>query len=219
MGEAEISLVLHFHQALREHGTLLTCFVHERKHKLVKKYANDIKRTSVFEHSVLKQVTCQHLANLSAHDSFDFKPGLKATKPASVRIGSFIQKELGYSDWHFSRFYQFKVHGTCRESISSLCKSGDVALIKDVLGTHADPFQCGKIHFFCKCEDVDADVAYVEMFDLLEINFEKNYASWRTGVLGANQWVMADEILEVTTHRLSDNTCLTLIPMSFRFGR
>ena len=48
--------LLHFPSYLRRFGWLLACFVHERKHKMLKRYCNDIRNTAVFEHSVLREV-------------------------------------------------------------------------------------------------------------------------------------------------------------------
>jgi len=47
--------LLHFPKSLRDVGTLVACFVHERKHRMLKRYCNDIRNTTVFEHSVLAE--------------------------------------------------------------------------------------------------------------------------------------------------------------------
>ena len=58
-GEAYMSpkfhWLLHFPQSLRNAGTLVACFVHERKHRMLKRYCNDIRNTTSFEHSVLAE--------------------------------------------------------------------------------------------------------------------------------------------------------------------
>ena len=54
--------VVHLYQHLQKFQMLPTCWAHERKHKLVKRYANDICRTSTYDHSVLVQVCCHDLA-------------------------------------------------------------------------------------------------------------------------------------------------------------
>ena len=48
--------LLHFPKHLEEFKMLIACFVHERKHKMVKRYANDVLNTTVFEFSVLSEV-------------------------------------------------------------------------------------------------------------------------------------------------------------------
>ena len=47
--------LLHFPKSLRDVGTLVACFVHERKHRMLKRYCNDIRNTTAFEHSVLAE--------------------------------------------------------------------------------------------------------------------------------------------------------------------
>jgi hypothetical protein len=49
--------LLHFPFYLMRHGTLIACYVHERKHRMLKRYCNDIRNTAVFEHSVLAEVS------------------------------------------------------------------------------------------------------------------------------------------------------------------
>lgn len=48
--------LVHLPQHLASWGTLPTCWVHERRHKMVKRYAGDIRNTSNYERSVLKEV-------------------------------------------------------------------------------------------------------------------------------------------------------------------
>lgn len=58
------SVVPKFHYAqhladlLRKHGLLLSCFTHERKHKVLKQFANQVHNAGDwFEHSILREVT------------------------------------------------------------------------------------------------------------------------------------------------------------------
>ena len=48
--------LLHFADMYAEHKMLVACYVHERKHKMLKSYCNDIKNTVAFEMSVLTEV-------------------------------------------------------------------------------------------------------------------------------------------------------------------
>ena len=51
----KIHWLLHFPKSLRDVGTLVACFVHERNHRMLKRYCNDIRNTTAFEHSVLAE--------------------------------------------------------------------------------------------------------------------------------------------------------------------
>lgn len=48
--------LVHFPRHLEQWGQLPTCWVHERRHKMVKRYAADISNTIAYERSVLTQV-------------------------------------------------------------------------------------------------------------------------------------------------------------------
>jgi hypothetical protein len=51
--------LLHFGDYAKRFGLLVACYVHERKHKMVKRYCNDLRNTVAFEHSVLAEVNTQ----------------------------------------------------------------------------------------------------------------------------------------------------------------
>ena len=58
-------LALHLAQHLEQNGLLLSCFVHERKHKIVKKEANRIMdHTRAFEKSILEDILFAHVEQL-----------------------------------------------------------------------------------------------------------------------------------------------------------
>ena len=67
---------LHLAIELYEFGLLLTCWVHERKHRMVKRYTQSMRNTSTFESSILAEITCQHLYNLGLESVFDLSIGL-----------------------------------------------------------------------------------------------------------------------------------------------
>ena len=57
---------LHLPSMLRAHGLLVACFVHERKHKEVKRVANNMSNTQGwFESNILESVIQMHLQDLA----------------------------------------------------------------------------------------------------------------------------------------------------------
>ena len=58
--------LLHFPASLKRFRTLISCFVHERKHKMVKRYANDMRntRTNFDEHSYEKSIMAEVRFNI-----------------------------------------------------------------------------------------------------------------------------------------------------------
>ena len=68
--------LLHLVKELQEHGTLPNCWVQERKHKTIKRYASDICNTRSYDRSVLGEVTCHHLHALRHTKIFALEIGL-----------------------------------------------------------------------------------------------------------------------------------------------
>ena len=64
--------MIHLPRALARFGTLISCFVHERKHKLLKRYCEDLRNTLEFERSIMANVTCHHLTELMSDTAFRF---------------------------------------------------------------------------------------------------------------------------------------------------
>ena len=59
-------MALHLGEFLRRHGTLLSCFAHERKHRLVKRFGNPVNNfNQSFEKSILSDIIHVQLRELS----------------------------------------------------------------------------------------------------------------------------------------------------------
>ena len=57
--------VLHLPWQYQRHGILFPCFVHERKHRELKRFASDIRNTAIdFEKSLLQEITVHHAITL-----------------------------------------------------------------------------------------------------------------------------------------------------------
>ena len=68
--------LLHYAKELARHGMLLACFVHERKHKVVRRYGTPVLNTRNFERTILEEITCHHLCSLSCDGTLNFRHGL-----------------------------------------------------------------------------------------------------------------------------------------------
>ena len=91
--------MLHFALELDRFGMLLTCWVQERKHKMVRTFCNDILKTRVFERSVLGNVVCQHMHNLKHRTNFEFAAGLVGGRPAYGELKNMVLSTTGLGDW------------------------------------------------------------------------------------------------------------------------
>ena len=54
----------HMPDMLRKHGFLIACFVHERKHRMIKRFAIGRHNDKAFDRGVLEEVTLQHFHDL-----------------------------------------------------------------------------------------------------------------------------------------------------------
>ena len=127
--------LLHSVEELADHGTLFSCFVHERKHKMIKRYANPVLNTrarkdvGAFEVSVLSEVTSHHLHVLTDGASLSIKPGLVNPYKAKASTMSTLEELFGSNMVDHvasaARFNEFET-----------CGVGDVVLVRGI-GGHA----------------------------------------------------------------------------------
>jgi hypothetical protein len=88
---------LHLPAMLQRHGFLMSCWVHERKHKELKRFANELDNTSAsYERSILEDVLHGQLETLADRAAWPTTDGAQLVKPrrASQAIGTLIQNEF-----------------------------------------------------------------------------------------------------------------------------
>ena len=73
----------HLPQMLLQHGTLLSCWTHERRHKVAKRYMKDRKNLKSYERSVIEDVTLKQMYDL---DTEWRKQGLVDPKKPSRKM-------------------------------------------------------------------------------------------------------------------------------------
>ena len=89
-------LVLHLAASLRRLGFLPNCFALERKHKVPKRFGNELFNTSQkWEASVLREVTCHHMAKLKHEHHFVADVGLLNPRVPSKVVLAKLRAELG----------------------------------------------------------------------------------------------------------------------------
>ena len=116
---------LHLPDSLRRHGLLLSCFVHERRHKEVKRFANQLTSMKAgSECHVLEMALEQHLQNLATYSVG--RDGLENPRPAPQALCE-----------TFCDFYSLQACPGLQTSNSAavgqgrLCKHGDVVVIEE----------------------------------------------------------------------------------------
>ena len=97
-------LALHLGPMLKHHNMLLSCWTHERKHKLCKNFANNRLDTSKnWELSLLQDVLHHELQHLNTPASMPvYHVCLVEPKPASKKMKQNVQKLLGTTEAVYS---------------------------------------------------------------------------------------------------------------------
>ena len=190
----------HLPQQLRIHLTLISCWVHERKHKMLKRYCTDVCNTRNFEESVLGEVTLHQLHELRTTPGLGISMGLvnpsdpsadmleyllecfPAVAPAAIRTSLIL------------RFSQF-----------ASCSKGDVVLLKDGPG-----FKAGQIWWLASVQGVC--VALISAWNAVAVT--ETSATW----LAADRPELypADDILDTCIWKRSGDVVTTLLPPSLK---
>jgi hypothetical protein len=130
---------------------LLSCFVHERKHRAIKRYCNDVTNATAFEATSLKEVLCHHIAQLSRSETFDFSVGLVRPRNAPRKLAVVIEKAL---ELPAGERIQTAAEG--RFSALATCKVNDVVLL-----TVDGGMKAGRIWRHVECNGVAMSVISV----------------------------------------------------------
>ena len=119
----------HYARHLARFGFLPTCWVHERKHRFIKRYADDISDLKAFSKATLAEVLSHQLHSLQQPEVFSLH-GFRKTRKADKRLASDLLNSLGLP------------LGTVIMAASELnlevgkCSAGDVALISSAEDGH-----------------------------------------------------------------------------------
>ena len=129
--------MLHYADVLMKNGRLFNCFCLERKHRVPKRYAEDIKNISRHaSKSILGEVMCQQLANIKNPGAFDFHVGLVGGRPASKAVRKQILRIAAIED----QGDDIKIAQVSRINEFETCHKGDVVLLKN-----EDTVRAGKV--------------------------------------------------------------------------
>jgi hypothetical protein len=197
--------LVHFPTHLRNHGFLVSCFVHERLHKLSKRYGTDIRNTRTYEVSLLKQVLCQVLADLREPGLFDTHVGLKTPKKATKKALEFLSSYLGLQ----------LNEGDCKLSNAARVRSGSSSRKDIVLVSNPDHnfLECGEV--WMHAEVKGNCISLVSMWSKLDHDKPKGLMTWQKA--DNPMFLPTHDILCAVVHRsLKDNAVSTILPVHLR---
>ena len=180
-----------------KHGILIACFVHERKHRMLKRYARAIRNTSRdWEQSMLAEVTDHHLAALD-HEDFSFDArlvGESLKRPAADLVALLRVAFGGNAD--------IKIANDARFSEWGVARRGDVVMIV-ANGVHV----VGRAFLFAA---IDGDI-FVGVDLWTRIDATRGSSRWRVG--GARRAVLeASAILETLIWSQTLDVATVIVP-------
>jgi hypothetical protein len=196
--------LLHFTQHKEKMGTLLSCFVHERKHKTTKRYATDMLNTRCYDRSLLAECLCDHLCKLSDHGAFDFTIGPIKPKRAGPKHRKYLEELL--MNGVASRPDEILISSVAQYSPFAACSTTDVVLIK----LEGNDFEAGEVWMHASVRGVA--VSLVSVWTLVELDVTNLAATWRYSE--NPRLIDTSDILESTVWTRLGDTVRTLLPPS-----
>lgn len=191
---------IHFPKMLGTFGNLISCFVHERKHRLVKRYSGSVQNTAVaYEHGVLAEITGQHLEDMADPDFSSSRIGLINPRRPSRRLQEQLEYEFPGADLAAARAARFSCFGVC-------CV-GDVVLFPRHGGVAA-----GYVVFHAS---VDGEsISCVQLFDLLGPSAGGFASRWQP--TDSNLLIETSEIMDTPLWTRRHAVVTTAMPLNMR---
>lgn len=195
--------LVHLPSQLARFKALPTCWVHERKHRMVKRYATEICNTVAYEKSILGEVICHHLSELSKPDVFDSK-GLVKPREASRRVRQLVAPELELPEDE-----PLLCSNEVRFSEFESCSKGDVVLLKEPGGE----VQAGQVWLHVSAWGIDLSI--VSMWDRLKWDADTAAAEWQMN--RSPRIIFCSDLLASVVHTVCRaGVTRTLVPCHIR---
>jgi hypothetical protein len=196
---------LHVPEDYRQCGMILSCLVHERKHKMVKRFIEDHRNTAKhttgptgFDAFCLREAICHQLSVVARQD-FDMV-GLIDPKPASGQLLAFLTEQLGVCEYVTSHNARFAM--------------GASASRRDIVAFELDGIQVGEIHCFVKAADDQDALVLLTPFTVCEDR--ARYSDWRCADDHGGTLVFLDTIIETLVFSRDGDRVTVLKPLSMR---
>ena len=169
-------------------------------------YAEDITNTSKkTSSSLLMEVTCHHMAQMSQKSEFNFQAGLVHGKTPSAQLGAQLVDGLKLEAGDGIR-----VGLESRLSHLATCAVGDVVLFEEA----NENFRVGKVQLHCEIEGVP--ITLVSTFDLQSHNSSCGHSLWKQRA-NANKYIGASRILHTVVYmQLPADVVVINLPFEYR---
>lgn len=192
---------MHLPSMLRRFGFLLSCFTHERKHKMLKRHANPLVNTAwSWETSVMERVINDHFKDLDNERLFDYRTPLTLLHPHPAP-----PKMLAAVREQFQHAAAVQTSADVAVSKFSVCHARDV-----VFFTADGELNVGEVWFHC---DVDGAVlSCVSRWHVVA----RQPSCFQCSIRDAPRLVRTDTIAEIATYRKQGDHATVLLPATLR---
>ena len=175
------------------HKFLISCWVHERRHRLIKKFAQDICGLASYERSVLAEFTAHHLEKLKDPNTFNFSPGLVSPHAPSARLRRFLVERFGERN--------FATALESRYNAFAICARGDCVMVRA-----DDAVKAGDVWFHA---EVDGEaLSMISTWDCIEQG--AYFSKWR--MCEAPAFFPTSAIVDTMIWSQADGVATVLLP-------
>ena len=197
--------LLHLPDHLARFGRLLNCFALERKHRVPKRYATDLKNMAHHaDASLLKECICHHFSVVK-DSSFEYAVALVNKRTASKKTRRVIWKLFDLDD----DGSPISVATVARFSPVALCSQTDVVIIKD-----GDGCRAGRIEAYFELHGVL--MSLVRPFNLYRRDSNSALAVWEVIDGPIDCWEINDILAAVPYSEYPDGHVGTILPIELR---
>jgi hypothetical protein len=196
--------LIHVPRHVRDFGFALNCIVAERKHKVVKAFADVNDNPRGLARSLLREVTAQHIAEQSSADHLNMAPRLLGkVRKASAELQAWLSSLLSLD----TTFY---CSGEARVSSFLTIAVGDLVVVSETHG--ADEFYVGRVWWFVDAAD-GVLLAIVDKYT--NVAMQRDYSVWEEG--NDPQLELFESVFDVLIHKRDADGRVTVIhPYSLR---
>ena len=197
--------LIHLYHALLRWLVLPTCWVHERKHRMVKRYGEDIYNTGTYSSSVLSETISHQLVAVEQADAFDRSLGLVKPCPAPTALRDFVLENTDQPDTS-----QVLTSVSARVSSGFAISKTDVVLLP---ANDNQNFVAGRVWHLVSVGMLP--VALVSLWELVSQDKAAGTSRWHMAERAA--FVRIDTILSsVIWTESSAGVALVLVPLQYR---
>ena len=194
--------ILHMPKHLARWGMLPNTWVHERKHKVAKRYGSWQHNTTQYEKSILLERLGHCLAELKEENIFSMACRLEKSPP-SQRMKAFLQ------DYMVEPAHSMATSSTAFLSPGGSCQKADVVVFKHAL-------LVGQVYFHAEYNG--QVISLISMWDLLENEPQKGCCLCSKNQGRIQMVDTADIACAVPYCQLSEDRFRVFIPLPYRQG-